>query len=503
MSVRARLLLAMGGIAAVLVVPAAYGLHQLREVQRIATNLGGRHAAAQVALGDLQRQLNRSDRLQREYVALGEPSTHRRLEATIDSAGRAAGRLREAGYGGGARQLTDGLERVRARSDEVRELVEAGERRTATAKFAQFAAAVSSVRAGARSVAAEIDRRSTAAAGRAGRISRRATLNTAAGVAAGILLAVLMGLLITRNLTSPLTRLRAATESLAEGEFQRDADLALEREDELGAVSRAFAAMQERLAELNELRAELLGATSHRLKTPISVIQGYLEMLEDDAAEMLGEEEREYLASMDEQISDLQDRVDRLLELSRVESEDLTVVQEPVPVRPLFGEVRRIFEPLASQQEIAFSVEVDGDMPHMVEVDPDRLRNEVVGNLVENAFTATGAGGAVAVRVAPVTEPEGDDRAQAAGAAGAAGADEPDESAVAAWSIEVVDTGSGIPRDDLDRIFDRYYQVGEGTGEIGLGLAVARRVVEDHGGRVRAESVPGKGSRFRVELPLA
>lgn len=484
----------MGGIAAVLVVPAVYGLHELREVRGIATSLGGRHAAAQVALGDLQGQLNRSDRLQREYVALGEPSSHRRLEATIDSAGRAVERLREAGYGDGAGRLSRALERVRARSEEVRELVEAGDRRTATARFDQFVAAVSSVRTVARSVAAEIDRRSTAAAGRAERIARRATLNTAAGVATGILLAVLMGLLITRNLTTPLARLRAATESLAEGEFQRDTDLAVEREDELGAVSRAFAAMQERLAELNELRAELLGATSHRLKTPISVIQGYLEMLEDDAAEMLGEEEREYLASMEEQISDLQDRVDRLLELSRVESEDLTVAKEPVPVRPLFGEVRRIFEPLAGQQQIAFSVEVDGDMPHTVEVDPDRLRDEVVGNLVENAFTATGAGGSVAVRVAPVTEPESRDRQEA---------EEPDERSAESWSIEVVDTGSGIPRDDLDRIFDRYYQVGEGTGEIGLGLAVTRRIVEGHGGRVRAESVPGKGSRFRVVLPLA
>lgn len=512
MSVRTRLLLAMGGIAVVLVVPALHGLQQLREVQRIARTLEGRHAAAQVALGDLQSLLDRADRLQRAYVALGEPSAREGLEAAVDSAGGAVERLREAGYGDGARRLTDRLTEVRESSGEVHDLVESGETRAATARFDQFVAAVSAVRAAARAVAAEIDRRSTAAAERAGRIARRATLTTAGGVAAGLLMAVLLGLLITRSLTSPLARLRVATESLAEGEFREEADLATQRDDELGAVSRAFASMQERLAELNELRAELLGATSHRLKTPVSVIQGYLEMLEDGTADALGEEERAYLAAMKEQVTDLRERVDRLMELSRVESEELDVAPEPVPVRPLFGEVQRTFEPLAGQQQIMFSVEMDDDMPHTVEADPDRLRDDLVGNLVENALSATEPGGTVRVRVTPeMSEPgcgEPDDMpaggdAEESGARESGTADGKGERTVERWSIEVSDTGSGIPQQELHRIFDRYYQVGEGTGGIGLGLAVARSVVQAHGGEIEAASEEGEGSTFRVVLPVS
>lgn len=477
----------MGGIAAVVVLPAVYSLYQLREVESIANSLEGEHAAAQVALADLQSLLNRADRLQREYLALGEPSTREELEELIGSAPRPVERLRWAGYEEGARHLTTALEGVRGESADLNDLVEAGETRKATAYFDQFVAALSSVRAIARGVASEIDRRSTADAVRAGRIAHRATITAAVGVVVGLLLAIGLGLVITRNITRPLTRLTAATRSVAEGELRGDVDLAVERDDELGAVSRAFVSMQERLAELSELRAELLGATSHRLKTPTSVILGYTEMLEEGAADRLREEERAYLEAIDEQALELRERVDQLLKLSRVEAEDLDVVLEEVPIRPLFDDVKRTFDPLARQQEIDYSVEVEDDAPETVRVDPDRLRAEVVGNLLENAFRETEAGGTVAVRV------------RSAGTGGGEGAREASEER---WAIEVSDTGPGIPPEDLERIFDRYYQLGREHGGIGLGLTVARSVVEAHGGRISAESEPGEGSTFWVTLPV-
>lgn len=494
MSVRARLLLSTGAIAAVLVLPAVYGLYQLREVESIASGLEGRHAAAQVALGNLQSLLTRADRLQREYVALREPATRRELEAVLDSTESPVAGLREAGYGEGATRLAGGLEELRGTADTLQSLVEAGETRRATARFERFAASLSAVQASSRSVASEIDRRSTAAAARAGRIARRATVTAAVGVGVGLLLAVGLGLFATRSITAPLTRLRAATESVAHGDFRAPSDLAVERDDELGAVSRAFAAMQERLADLDELRAELLGATSHRLKTPISVIQGYTEMLEDSAADTLMDDERAYLEAIDEQASELRDRVDRLLKLSRVEAQDLDVVPEPVPTRPLFDEVEKVFAPLARQQAIDFSVKVSEDVPETVRADPDRVRVEVVGNLLENAFRVTEAGGEVAVRVLA------GDRGEVG--EGEASPDSAPGEREQRWTIEVSDTGSGIPPADLERIFDRYYQVGGDGGGIGLGLAVARSVVDAHDGDIRVESEPGEGSTFRVVLPV-
>lgn len=507
MSVRTRLLLSMGALAAVLVLPALYGLNQLREVERIANSLEGKHAAAQVALGNLQRQLNRADRLQREYVALGEPSTRRELEDVIGTTGAAVARLRWAGYDEGARRLRAGLQEVHARASELYDLVEAGETQEATARFDRFVSALSAVRTTGRSVAAEIDRRSTAAASRAGRIAGRATLTTALGVAGGLLLAIVLGRVTTRTITAPLGRLREATESVAEGKFRAGEDLAVERDDELGAVSRAFETMQERLDDLNELRAELLGASSHRLKTPISVMLGYTEMLADSASDRLEEQERAYLSAIDGQLEELRERVDRLLKLSRVEAGQLDVALEPVPTRPLFDELRRTFEPLAHQQKIDFSVEVADDVPETVRADPDRLRVEVVGNLLENAFRATEAGGEVRVRVggggapgdgnpeAPATDGDGDSEDEG-------GEGEP-EGRNERWSIVVSDTGTGIPSEELDRIFDRYYQVGRENEGVGLGLAMARSVVEAHGGTIRAESEPGRGSTFRVTMAVS
>lgn len=498
MSVRTRLLLATGAIAAVLALPAVYGLYQLRQVQAIADGLEGRHAAAQVALGDLQRMLTRADRLQREYVALGERATRSELTSVIDSTEGPVARIREAGYEARARRLRSGLARIRAATERLYDLVEAGETRRATARFDDFVEALSAVRADSRSLAVEIDRRSTAAAGRAGRLAHRATLTAAVSVAVGLVLAIGLGLAITRNITAPLARLRAATESVAEGELDGDPELAVDRADELGAVSRAFASMQERLAELNELRAELLGATSHRLKTPISVIEGYTEMLEESTADTLMDDERAYLAAIEEQVADLRERVDRLLQLSRVEAEDLEVAPETVPIRPLFESVKHVFDPLARQQEIEFSVDVDDDVPETVRVDPDRLRVEVVGNLLENAFRETEAGGAVAVRLVADGRRPGSPAAEEGDPPPGHG-----QEGEGRWTIEVADTGSGIPAGELDRVFDRYYQVGGEGGGIGLGLAVARSVVEAHGGRIRADSEPGKGSTFRVTLPVS
>lgn len=220
MSVRTKLVLSMAVIAGVLVIPAVYGLSQLHEVRTIANSLEGKHAAAQVSLGELQDVLNRADRLGRRYVALGEPATRKRLETTLRSADGPIARLRDVGYDSGARRLSARMRSVVEDAENLYEAVEDGEIERATAYFDQFTSSLVSVREATRSVAAWIDERSTAAAARAGRVARRATLITAIGIAAGFVLVVGLGLAITRDITVPLGRLTAATEDVAEGRFE-------------------------------------------------------------------------------------------------------------------------------------------------------------------------------------------------------------------------------------------------------------------------------------------
>jgi signal transduction histidine kinase len=143
----------------------------------------------------------------------------------------------------------------------------------------------------------------------------------------------------------------------------------------------------------------------------------------------------------------------------------------------LFGAVRRMFEPLAKQKRIDFDVVIAPGYPAIMRADPDRLRNEVVGNLLSNAFKFTPEGGSIRVRAYNAA----DDR----------------------LGIDVQDTGGGIPQDELAHIFDKFYQVGaearaQGSG---LGLAIAREIVEAHGGEVSAESAHGKGTTFHILLP--
>jgi two-component system sensor histidine kinase ResE len=143
----------------------------------------------------------------------------------------------------------------------------------------------------------------------------------------------------------------------------------------------------------------------------------------------------------------------------------------------LFEKVDRSFGVLARKKNIDFTVDVDASVPRSIPGDPDRITDQVLGNLLSNALKFTPEGGAVAVR---------------------------------AWSdkdllrIEVRDSGEGIPREDLPHIFDKFYQVSQQarTKGAGLGLAIALEVVEAHGGTIDVDSQPGRGTTFTINIPL-
>jgi signal transduction histidine kinase len=192
----------------------------------------------------------------------------------------------------------------------------------------------------------------------------------------------------------------------------------------------------------------------------------------------LAESQAKVLTSISDQTDRLTRLVQRLLDVSRFEAGGGRLELRTIPVREFLDELAESFDVLAYQNEMDFRVEFSEPLPESITGDPDRL-NEVLGNLLSNAFKFTPRGGRI--------------RLHAGREGGSA-------------LIEVSDTGVGIPPEQLPRIFEKFYQI-ENEAQprsvgSGLGLAIAREIVEAHGGTITAESIVGKGTTFRVCLPL-
>ena len=478
MTVRVRLLLMLVAMTIVLAGPAVYSFLQLQTVRDIAIEMRGRHAAAWAAAGDLQTALAEADRLQRSYLIVQDSASRAALQGAFTDAHEAYGALTEIGYAWSAIELGSNLRALEEASADIDRLVRAGKVELATDHFRESRGLFQDTGASLREVVGTIDARSAGAAARAQAIATGAATSTLLALTISLILAVFIGLAATERLTRPLQRLHRAMARVAEGDFEAGADADVERKDELGDLARSFRTMTEQISELNRLKAEFVSRTSHNLKTPINVITGYSEMLQDGIYGNLDPDQSEALSAICEQVENLGTQVRQLADLGRVEAGEFSVRMEAIFLDDLLLGLRRSFEALSRQKKIKLEVSAEPTAPASFVGDEDRLRNEVLGNLLSNAFKFTPAGGRVTVR-----------------ARGRKGT----------LHFEVVDTGLGIESEDLPRIFDRYYQSGNGVRAAGsgLGLAIAREIVDRHGGSISAESEAGEGARFRVTIPVA
>lgn len=283
------------------------------------------------------------------------------------------------------------------------------------------------------------------------------------------------------------------------------------------------------LREADRLKAELLGTVSHELRSPLTAIKGYAATLLRHERRLPREERREFLEAIGEASDRLEVIINRLLEMSQLETGSIVPHCAPVDAAQVAREAiavaeQRVYTNEPSIYRFVLRLPDEGTQggqhaPLLVEADP-RLLRDVLDNLLENAIKYSPEGGSIEVTIG-MRRTDGSDSAPAAtdalvvaeqaGEARQAGAAGEVEHAAAVSSpdmLEIVvrDTGVGIPAEHLGRVFERFHRVDmrltREVDGLGLGLAMCKRIAELHGGAIWAESAPGEGSAFHLLLPL-
>jgi histidine kinase len=296
---------------------------------------------------------------------------------------------------------------------------------------------------------------------------------------AATLSAVLVSLLVSRRVVEPVRRMMAASRRIADGHYGERVLLrgipAPEEMDELDQLGVSFNQMAARLERTEEMRSQLIGDVAHELRTPLSTIKGSLEGLLDG---VLAPDEAS-LMQLHREAERLQRLVADLQELSRVEAQAFELERRPASVEELVTtaveRLRRQFD----DKGVRLEIDLPAGLPAVL-ADEDRI-GQVLMNLLGNALQYTPAGRAVRVRA---------------------------RQAEAEVQVEIQDDGIGIPAEHLEHIFTRFYRVdpspSRAGGGSGIGLTIAKHLVEGHGGRIWAQSAgAGKGGRFTFSLPMA
>ncbi len=475
MTLRSRLLAGCGAAIAIVLLPALFAANRLAELEELAVEGRARHAEALVSLGAMRTSLADLDRFARSYVATGDEALAREAERALDTIVQEHGRLSGPPYTASAEALTPLLSELTTTAAAISEAMPSGRVDTATELFLGLDRTLDRTDRALGAVADSIGavaRRDLQRAETLSASSRQATL---LGMVLALLIATGVATWASGALTNPLRHLGRAMARVADGDFEPSGHLPADRRDEIGDLTRSFLVMSERLADLDRLKAEFIGVASHELKTPINAIHGYAELIQEEFGEAAPEEYGRMVDGIAEQARVMARLVDRLMDLSRLEAGAYRVQLDTVFVQDLVTGVLRAFEILARQRSVTLDATVEPDTPETLVMDLDLIRDEVLGNLVSNALRHTPEGGSVVLSVGPTEH----------------GA-----------SFTVTDSGPGIPDEERDLVFRKYYRGSTEAPGTGLGLAIARETVLLHGGRITLLEEPaGGGASFQVTLP--
>lgn len=286
-----------------------------------------------------------------------------------------------------------------------------------------------------------------------------------AGLAA-VVIAIALGFIIGNLITKPMSQLADSARKIANGDLSQRVKHA--SDDEVGDVSDAFNIMAEQLEQKEKSRKQLLADVAHELRNPLSVVQGNLEAWLDGVIVPTPEQ---YASVYDETVL-LNRLINDLRELSLAEAGQLKLHLEPTDLGEMINSEVALLQSLSQEKQVTLAARLIESLPQ-VNIDRDRIR-QVLHNLLENALRFTPAGGSIEVEAKS----------------------QPGNKIL----VTITDTGSGIDPADLPYIFDHFYKADKsrqrGYGGAGIGLALVRKYVELHGGRVWVESEIGRGSTF-------
>lgn len=288
-----------------------------------------------------------------------------------------------------------------------------------------------------------------------------------------LILAVTLGMLLAQSLTRPLTQMRDAAAKIARGNY--DVRLAVQRQDEIGALGRSFNQMAAGLADVERMRQELVINVSHDLRTPLTIIKGYLDGLVTGKISDRRSAEQAFKA-MNIEVEQLLHLVDDLNQVAVLDAGRTNSMTQVVAMGEVIAQVITRAQPLADAKQIMLTTQVE---PHLPPLTADRPQmGQMLFNLVENALRHTAAHGEISITARAENNQ---------------------------LVMLVADNGEGIPAAHQPYIFDRFYQADPARRQAeagsGLGLAIVKGIVQAHGGQIRVESEVGQGSRFIVRLP--
>lgn len=480
MTLRARLTLGFLAIVVLLLVPTAVALDALSKVQEATENIREGDVSASLTLGRVRRSLEYVRQRERIFPLFEDSLVRPEIDTALGDIRLAADSLADFGHQDIAAALVSSVDSVRSAFDDMAAVVARAPDDTvlvdsvsATRTLPAISRAEATVEAAARRVEGSAVQQAVAARNRAQDAGELASY-------AFILAMLLSGgvaIYMARTISRPVRELERGMAAVASGDFQRTLQVRSNRDDEFGRLAVSFKAMSRQLAELDKLKAEFVSVASHELKTPINVILGYLQLLEEGVYGPLTARQREILATLMSQGQSLSRLVQQLLDISRFEAGGGKIDVRELELPLFVAELESAFHVLALQRGITFRVVRGEDLPVTVRWDSDRM-NEVVGNLLSNAFKFTERGGTVELEVT-----------------------------AAAGNVQMLvrDTGAGIPSTQLQHVFRKFYQADnqaaaslKGTG---LGLAIAKEIVEAHGGSITVDSTPGLGTAFGIVLP--
>jgi signal transduction histidine kinase len=478
MTLRSRLTLGLLTIIVILVVPLLVATRSLDRLNDEARGLRDGDFAASLLLSRLRESLNDLRGAEMAVLFVRDEKSRSAMQERVATVSRLSDSLETYQLDSAATAVRSAMQVVGPGATAEYEAGLSGRPRDAERISAeQVVPAISRAEAAVGSAERALLQRTRERVAHAARHAEQGSNIAILGLVLALVVAVLIGLRLTHSVHKPVTELERGMRSIADGDFDATLKISSDRTDEFGRLAASFEEMRRQLAELDTLKTEFVSVASHELKTPINVILGYTQLLQEELYGPLTPKQRNVANVLEAQSRTLSRLVKQLLDVTRFEAGAARLDVRPVDLPKLLDELEQSFRVLADQRGIRFTISQQEGMIETVHWDPDRI-NEVLGNLLSNAFKFTERGGEVELTVSGNQHH---------------------------IHMDVRDSGAGIPEDQVHRIFEKFYQADNQNAAAhagsGLGLSITRQIVEAHKGTISCESTPGVGTTFSIELP--